>query len=311
MYSFIAYIFKHYMVSVFPCFKIFLEHVSLQKAVIYFLYDWTLRLLSFLLIFVMNFLILNLHTWLFPWKRFLGLESSQRVWVFSPLDCQQDLSFLLRGISFFRLSSPFIYFIATDSSVFPCFQHQWLGWSALPLTTVTLEAAACLWCCVCTPWGAPITSTQPASPPPSRTLRLAGGTFEFCACWGHSDYGLLFTETSLTHLCSVSALLWPQTWIFLTPCLISSPYDPMTYFCFATDPQVGKLLLSAFPLPWSWLISHSISPFFFCISSKATSPCFSSATNFFALHGILSFDLFKKYFGHTAGHVESYFLNHG
>jgi len=27
--------------------------------------------------------------------------------------------------------------------------------------------------------------------------------------------------------------------------------------------------------------------------------------------GILSFDLFKKYFGHTAGHVESYFLNHG
>jgi len=36
--------------------------VSLQKAVIYFLYDWTLRLLSFLFIFVMNFLILNLHT---------------------------------------------------------------------------------------------------------------------------------------------------------------------------------------------------------------------------------------------------------
>lgn len=165
MYSFIAYIFKHYMVSVFPCFKIFLEHVSLQKAVIYFLYDWTLRLLSFLFIFVMNFLILNLHTWLFPWKRFLGLESSQRVWVFSPLDCQQALSFLLRGISFFRLSSPFIYFIAADSSVFPCFQHQWLGWSALPLTTVTLEAAARLWCCVCTPWGAPITSTQPASSP--------------------------------------------------------------------------------------------------------------------------------------------------
>ena len=36
-----------------------------------------------------------------------------------------------------------------------------------------------------------------------------------------------FPETSLTHLCSVSALLWPQPWIFLTPCLISSPYDPL------------------------------------------------------------------------------------
>lgn len=90
----------------------------------------------------MNFLMLNLHIWLFPWKRFLGLESSQRVWVFSPLDCQQALSFLLRDISLFRLSLSFIYFIARESSVFPCFQHQWLGWSVLPLTTMTLEAAA-------------------------------------------------------------------------------------------------------------------------------------------------------------------------
>ena len=135
---------------------------------------------------------------------------------------------------------------------------------------------------------------------------------QFCACRGHSVHGFISPEKSLTHLCSVSALPWPQTWMFLTLSLISSPYDPVFYFFGKnrTDPQLGQLLYTAFPLSCSWLVSHSISPFFFCIPSEATSLCFSSATNIFALHGVLSFDLFKKYFGHAAWHVKSQFLNH-
>lgn len=183
----------------------------------------------------MNFLMLNLHIWLFPWKRFLGLESSQRVWVFSPLDCQQALSFLLRDISFFSLSSSFIYFIATDSSVFPCFQHQWLGWSVLLLTPMTLEATA--------HFGAvpealrsssyihPTSLPTPFLDPPTcrRNLQVLCLLGPLCL---RSYLSWDVFDSFLLNFCSPVApdLDIPDSLSDLFTLWPSSPYDPMTYF---------------------------------------------------------------------------------
>lgn len=155
--------------------------------------------------------------------------------------------------------------------MFPCFQHQWLGWSVLPLTTMTLEAAA--------RFGAvpealrssnyihPTSLPTPFLDPPTcrRNLQVLCLLGPLCL---RSYLSWDVFDSFLLNFCSPVApdLDIPDSLSDLFTLWPSSPYDPMTYFFGnnKTDPHClsSALILAHLPQHQSFFLLYPLRSYF-------------------------------------------------